>query len=160
MRVVCRVGLLFVALVAAPVVGAPPGSDAPGLDRLWWLEGEWARATAGGTMVESWQRVSQTTMEGTSTRHVDGASRVTEYLRLEQMGEGIFYTAKPLENRLPTPFELVEWSEERFVFENRQHDFPQRIIYTRRGDNGLVARIEGSVDGEERAIDFVFDRAR
>ena len=36
------------------------------------------------------------------------------------------------------------------VFENPEHDFPQRIIYTRSEDR-LQARIEGDVGGEIRA---------
>ena len=158
MRITCPLALLCLALLSAPGLGAPAPGEGPDLDAFSWLEGEWIRASGGVTVVESWRRVSEATMEGTVTRSADGTSRVTEHLRLERMGDGVFYTAKPLENRLPTPFELVEWSDGRFVFENPDHDFPQRIVYLRDGDDGLVARIEGPMDGETRSIDFVFER--
>jgi hypothetical protein len=35
------------------------------------------------------------------------------------------------------------------VFENPEHDYPQRIIYQREG-NLLIARIEGEVSGEAK----------
>lgn len=150
--------LLSFTLSAGLPAAASPDNEPPTLDSFAWLEGEWQRVSRGSAVVESWRRVSETTMEGTAIRRSSGRSKVTEYLRLERMGDEIFYTAKPIENLLPTPFELIEWSPERFVFENPHHDFPQRIIYARRGDTGLVVRIEGATDGEERGIDFVFHR--
>ena len=44
------------------------------------------------------------------------------------------------------------------VFENPKHDFPQRIRYRLKGDT-LHARIEGTINGKERAIDFPYQRA-
>jgi len=40
------------------------------------------------------------------------------------------------------------------VFENREHDFPQRVIYRRELDGSMHARIEGERDGRIRTIDF------
>lgn len=46
------------------------------------------------------------------------------------------------------------------VFENPNHDFPQRIIYRLVTVDSLVARIEGRIDGKERSSDFPYRRAR
>jgi len=44
------------------------------------------------------------------------------------------------------------------VFENPEHDFPQRILY--RLDGGMLhARIEGVVDGEPLSSEWTWSRA-
>jgi hypothetical protein len=97
-------------------------------------------------------------MEGSAFSTSGGTTRVSEHLRIERMGGEVFYVAKPGENPLPTSFKLIEANGTRFVFENAGHDFPQRIIYTRLADGGLLARIEGVMDGQARGIDFRFAR--
>lgn len=39
------------------------------------------------------------------------------------------------------------------MFENLDHDFPQRVIYIRKGDN-LTGRIEGIAEGKQRAAEW------
>ena len=50
-------------------------------------------------------------------------------------------------------------SDTAVVFENLAHDFPQRIIYRRRGADSLVARIEGTRGGQMRGRDFPYRKA-
>ena len=47
----------------------------------------------------------------------------------------------------------------RVVFENLSHDFPQRIIYSRKGKQ-LCARIEGTLQGKEEGEEWCWDKAR
>lgn len=54
-------------------------------------------------------------------------------------------------------FPLVRLSGQEAVFENPQHDFPQRVIYRRDGDR-LTGRIEGRIGGEAKEIDFPMER--
>ena len=42
---------------------------------------------------------------------------------------------------------------------NLAHDFPQRVIYRRDGER-LAARIEGTVGGQARGKEWVFQRVR
>jgi hypothetical protein len=48
-------------------------------------------------------------------------------------------------------------AEHEVVFENLQHDFPQRVGYKREGD-ALVAWIEGMRNGQTRRIEFPYQR--
>jgi hypothetical protein len=45
------------------------------------------------------------------------------------------------------------------VFEDLAHDFPQRVIYERKGDR-LAARIEGMMGGKLEAMDWGFSAAK
>jgi len=141
---------------------AAAAADAPSLvDAFAWLEGDWVRQTSrGDEAVESWKLVSENTMEGIVSVTSDGSTRVSEHLRIESMGDDVFYVARPGENPYPTPFKLIEFDEIRFAFENPNHDFPQRIIYMRSGESDLHVRIEGPIDGETRSVDFKFKKKK
>ena len=145
--------LAFAALLTLVAVEADPGAFS-------WLEGDWVRETSRGEATESWKRVSEDTLEGMAVVHVDGTTRVTEYLRIERFGDEVFYVAKPVGSEYPTAFRLTSLDATRARFENPGHDFPQVISYLRRGEDGFVARIEGPGDEGPQIIDFVFRRKR
>lgn len=84
-----------------------------------------------------------------------------EAIRIELDADAVpTYAPKP-SGQAEARFRLASGSDSdgRFVFENKQHDFPQRIIYQRNTDGGLLARIEGERDGKSRAVDFPMKRA-
>ena len=62
-------------------------------------------------------------------------------------------------NRPPTSFRLIEQSATRFVFENPEHDYPQRIIYAQQNDGSLLMRIEGVENGQEESSEWLLRRA-
>lgn len=55
-------------------------------------------------------------------------------------------------------FKLVKLEKNLAVFENPEHDFPQRIIYKLEDGETLKARIEGKSKGKERGVDFPMKR--
>jgi hypothetical protein len=69
-----------------------------------------------------------------------------EFLRIGRHEDGIAYFASP-RSAPPTPFRLIETGARRVVFENKRHDFPQRILYWLDPDGRLHARIEGTRGG-------------
>ena len=56
---------------------------------------------------------------------------------------------------------VLECESKSFVFENLNHDFPQRVIYhyshLETGDS-LLARIERMVDRRPESVDFAYRR--
>ena len=83
-----------------------------------------------------------------------------EFLQIRQQDDGeVYYIAKP--SRQPeASFKLIKAGPQELIFENPQHDFPQRIIYRLAGDGSLVARIEGTRNGQPRAVDFPMKRVK
>ena len=71
--------------------------------------------------------------------------------------QGAAFTAR-LDGQPPTVFTLRPGPAGEAVFENLEHDFPQRVIYRRCGAD-LCARIEGVVKGEARSADWRYRRA-
>ena len=70
-----------------------------------------------------------------------------------------FYVPNVAHNKYPVPFKLIRAEEGSFVFEHPEHDFPQRIIYQRQGEDKLHVRAEAEQAGKMSGIDFEFVKA-
>ena len=82
-----------------------------------------------------------------------------EFLLLrESAGGEIHYVAKP-SGQAEAAFKLIRASATEVVFENPQHDFPQRISYTLKADGKLTAAIEGTKNGKTRRVEYHYQRA-
>ena len=82
-----------------------------------------------------------------------------EFMRIEERADGIFFVAQPKDNAEETAFKLIRSTLNEVVFENKEHDFPQRVIYKLKGKT-LTGRIEGNNNGKFVGIDFPMNRAK
>ena len=71
----------------------------------------------------------------------------------EHTPQGIGYLASPGGRHPATPFGLIDSGARRATFENPDPDFPQRIIYERRG-NELTVRIEGVENDQPKSQEW------
>ncbi len=134
-------------------------SDDPALANLGWLTGSWASDADGVQSEEHWTHASAGTMFGVNRSMRDGKTVFFEYLRIESRGDGVYYVAAPLGQHPPVEFRMVSSGDAKAVFENPQHDFPQRITYWLEGDT-LHATAEGQSRGTLRSEVFQWQRAR
>jgi hypothetical protein len=133
--------------------------DAP-IDRAAWLSGCWELRAGARVTIEMWMPPGGGAMLGASRTSVGGNVREFEFLRLRTDGTTLVYVAQP-SGQKETEFRGTHASDTLLAFENPAHDFPQRIMYRRRGADSVVARIEGpGRDGATRGIDFPMRRAR
>jgi len=135
------------------------GAKAPGVEGLAWMAGTWTGEKDGVQMEEVWTDARGGALLGLH-RDVKGGRMVSwEFLRIEATPDGVAYFASP-RSAPPTPFRLVESADKRAVFENKAHDFPQRILYWIDAAGALHARIEGPQDGKAVSEEWVWTRAR
>jgi hypothetical protein len=147
--------LIIMLLVSKAV---PAQTQKHSLDSLAWLAGCWHGSSGGRSNVEQWMKPSGHTMLGMGRTVANGKTVEYEFLRLHEEPNGdIFYTALP-SGQQEASFKLVKLENHSAVFENPDHDFPQRIIYTLEDDGSLKARIEGKSKGKERGIDYPMKR--
>ena len=137
---IASVVLLFGAVVAAQ-------GTKPVIADLSWMAGSWTGESRGIQMEEHWTAPKGNSMVGIHRDTGKGRTLLFEFLRIEQQGDQIVYLSMPNGRSPATPFPLKELSGTRVVFENPAHDFPQRIIYWKDG-NDLRARIEGAQNGK------------
>ena len=145
---------LALTFAALPALGAPPAA-APRIADLAFLAGSWVAEGGPVRIEEQWLCPGPDGMVGMGrTTSVAKAKTVFfEYLRIEARADGLFYVAQP-KGGPATEFPLVRLEAGTVVFENFAHDFPKRIIYTKRPDGGLTARVEGDAAKPEQAEEF------
>ena len=130
-----------------------------GVAELDWMTGTWTQDTPGKERVaESWLGPGNGVMVAVNLTTWSSGKKSYEFLRIADTAEGYSYFASP-GGRPPVEFKLKESSGKRVVFENAAHDFPQRILYWRDGEN-LVARIEGTIKGQARSEEWRFSSVR
>jgi len=129
-------------------------SCSPAKSQLNWLEGCWETET--GQTRETWTFDPQTkSLNGfgqTFSKPVQGEKpqvRFSETLTIRPDGNIFVYIAKP-GNAVPTEFRETERGAQTMIFENANHDYPQRIKYQRAGPpeapilTATISRIDGS----------------
>lgn len=123
-----------------------------------WIRGCWLGGD-GSRVSEQWTAADGGTMLGMSRTVKNGKTVAYEFILLRQNEAGeVHYIAKP-SGQGEASFKLVKAADREAVFENPEHDFPQRIIYRLQGEGSLVARIEGASKGQFKAIDFPMKKA-
>ncbi len=124
------------------------------IEDLAWLQGCWMGAEKERSYTEQWMKPAAKTMLGMSRTIVKDRTVAYEFLLIRQDEAGeIALVAKP-SGQKEASFKLVKLADREAVFENPDHDFPQRIIYRSPEVGVLNARIEGQLKGTARAVDF------
>jgi hypothetical protein len=154
MRAVMVAGLL---LCVGGTTGRVKADDKASLAGLSWLEGSWSGEKDGTTSEEHWTSPAGGALVGMHKDVKGGKARGFEFLRIVETPEGIAYLASP-GGRPPTAFKLVESAGKRVVFENKAHDFPQRILYWLDEKGALHARIEGTMQGKAMHEEWVWTK--
>ena len=153
MRIAIALAISAVALPAA----AAPADDVAGLT---WMAGSWGQEAGGVTTRETWLAPIGGVMAGAGQPNAPGQTPVSSYYRISAEPAGATFTAI-LPGQPPTPFVLVlvPGKDGEAVFENKAHDFPQRVIFHRCGDQ-LCGRIEGTIQGKLESEEWRYTRVK
>jgi len=145
------------ALLLAVCAVAVPGRAADRAALPAWLAGHW-RMQSGDTVVEeAWMAPAGDVMPGMARTLRPGRKAFIEYTRIEARADGVYFVAQP-GGVPPTDFKQVESDARSMVFENKAHDFPQRVRYALRADGALEASISGLQDGATRTESWHYQR--
>jgi len=149
--VLCSAALTFAMLAGNAAAAKPEGAD---LSRLAWLGGCWKSANGEPGSVEHWMPLAGGTMLGMGRTVRQGRTVEHEFMEIRAAADGaITFVAHP-SNQKTAAFPLLRMTDNEVVFENMEHDFPQRVAYRLDGESKLAARIEGMRKGTLRIIDF------
>ena len=135
---------------------------ADSLSKAQWLIGTWENKTTRGSIYESWIKKSDTEFLGKSYMKKANDTLVFENIRLVKEADRLFYipAVRDQNGGLPVRFGLKTSSETQMVFENKDHDFPQIISYTKINSDSLVAEISGIKNGQPRKQTFPMKRIK
>jgi hypothetical protein len=128
------------------------------ISQLNWLSGCWAYDGKDAGSGEYWMSAAGRTMFAVSRSVRDGETVGFEYLHIKETETSSLLLIASPSGQTPSEFNMLSLSDTEVVFENPEHDFPQRIIYRLGDKDTLLGRIEGKLDGEEIAVDFPMTR--
>jgi len=129
------------------------------LPDLNWLAGHWCTEPQGGAVTcETWSGMDKGVMRGAGTTRKAGQVTINESMKILVSESGMFFHAEP-KNQKPTNFRMAQFdAKARSVsFEDRSHDYPQRVRYWREGEV-LLAEIS-MLDGS-KAVRWTFHRVK
>ncbi len=146
------------SVIAAIATTTSALADPVRVTQFNWLSGCWAFATDTGRYEEIWTAPSGNSMLGVSRRLENGYTREYEYMRIVTSGGGGFdFIARPKDSE-ETSFNASSFSDKKVVFENPDHDFPQKITYELVAPDQVHARIEGPSKGHTMTLNFPLKR--
>lgn len=150
----------LVIILPAVFFQTPAQSPKPTINDLFWLAGCWEGNVRGRDVNEQWMKPAGGVMLGMARTVAQGKTVEFEFTQIREDKEGsIYYVAKP-SGQAEASFKLVKWENKEAVFENPQHDFPQRVIYRLQPDGSLFARVEATANGKTRGLDYPYKRAK
>lgn len=148
----------FLAVALLLLACAGTSARAADISQLAWLGGCWRSETAEPGSGEQWLPLAGGTLLGVSRTVKQGKTVEFEFMQIRAVESGqLVFIAMPSGQRT-TVFPLLRLGEAEVVFENPQHDFPQRVIYRLEDGTRLRARIEGMRSGALRVFEFPMNR--
>ena len=123
---------------------------------LAWLTGCWEGKAEGGLVDERWSAPAGGTLLGTSRTVKDDKTVFHEFLLVRET-EGSLLLTVHAQGQQPVSFRLQQLGKSDAIFANAAHDFPQRIVYHRKG-NTLIARAEGEQRDQKRQLRYKLKR--
>lgn len=129
------------------------------LESINWILGYWEMSSPDGTVTESWIRTNDTSYSGVG-KFLDSAGKMltTEEIQIVLRNDELWYipSVSNQNEGQPVSFKEASFSDTMVVFENKEHNFPQRIVYVKKSDSSVLAYIEGDVNGEHMRIDYPY----
>ncbi|MBC9033138.1 hypothetical protein IAG41_12130 [Sphingomonas sp. JC676] len=119
--------LLSLLIVAAPIAQDPP---------LGWLVGEWCTEPSQGEQTcERWAPMAKHEMRGVSETRRGAETVSAETMRIIDHAGRLVFHAEP-KGQAAADFQSTvrDYAPSELTFENRAHDYPQRVRYWRDGE--------------------------
>jgi hypothetical protein len=134
------------------------GATTADIASLSWLAGCWASENGEPGSGEHWMPPAGKTMLGMARTVKGGKTVAHEFMQIRPDENGrLGFFAQP-SGQESAFFPLQNLTENEAIFENPDHDFPQKIIYRRQASRNLIVVISGENEGESRSVGFPMRR--
>ena len=146
-------------LVAAALIVCTAHPSPAQIVRAAWLTGCWEARSADRVVEEQWMAPRGRTMLSMG-RTVRADTLVDfEQVVLREVGGRLEYEAHPA-NQPMAVFTSTQITPATLLFENSLHDYPQRVGYTLKSGDSLIAWIDGTTGGKSRRVEFRYGKVR
>ena len=158
---------LFLAFILVHIISCSP--EQSGLQReeelslkeiAGNLPGKWQCNSGDEIITETWSVITDSLYNGTTSIITNTDTFFMENIRLEKKGTEIYYIPQVSNQNggLPIPFKMTSATKEVLIFENPDHDFPQKITYTFISADSVVATVSGEVENRKEERKFEMHR--
>ena len=158
--------MLFLNLVTSGLAQQPaqkpvekPVENKASLADLAWLTGCWEGRQGEAVIEEVWSKPGGASMLGFGRTIKGGRTTSFEFMQIREENGNLTYMAQP-QGGTRVSFPLKNSVAAKMTFENKEHDFPQRVIYERGGPDLLLVAIEGAYKGKEEREEYQMKRVR
>ncbi len=134
-----------------------------GVIEVWqqfgFLSGKWK--VENSNLIEKWKLDGEDVMTGKAYSISAQDTILHELIQLIFDQNNIWYKAQVIgqNNNQSILFKLVKCQPNLFVFENPEHDYPQRIGYRRVGSDKMLVWIEGSKNGKHKKSEWAMRKS-
>ena len=152
--------LLVIVIVFTGFIDTKDNKDI--FKRLEKLQGTWMMHVKPGVVLfECWQKENDTLLHGKSYVLRGIEMKAQENVSLIYNREGVFYipVVENQNNGQAVSFKLTSSAANEFVFENPQHDFPKRIVYTIVSEDVLNAVVDDGA-GTSKKINYHYQKIK
>lgn len=132
------------------------------LEKAKWFLGNWENVSKESISREIWTQKNDSTLFAESFTMVEKDTVFYEKVDLIERNDSLIYTVsvRNQNKEKPVSFYMTKSSDSQIVFENPKHDFPNKIEYNKIGTDSIFAKIYGTENGKEMAIDFPMKRTK
>lgn len=130
------------------------------LNKASWLVGEWGNTSKEGVLTETWTTENDSTYTGKTYFITGKDTAFTETIQLMEKNNELHYmpTISDQNEGKQVTFLMTSATDKQLVFENKEHDFPQKITYNKITNDSIVAEIFGMKDGKESKESYPLEK--
>lgn len=150
-----KIPLFLILLFVLGLLIACSSNTTHHLTEIQLFEGTWQLKNSN--TFEIWQKQNNN-LSGRVIKLENTDTLLVEQLRIFRDKKDIYYeaTVPSQNNGQPVRFKLTKQNNNKFEFENPDHDFPQKIVYTFENKNELRAIISG----ENKEATFTYQKIK
>jgi len=157
LHVAIKFSVILILVLATAAFAQQPSTQ---MTELRWISGCWnATTTDGSEAQEQWTKPEGGTMFGVMRIISAGQTISFRYMQIRQKVADVLFIFQQ-DGGQPVTYKLVKLNDSEAVFENSQHDPPQRIVYQRLVDGTFIAAIDGEEAGKPKRSILKMQRTR
>jgi hypothetical protein len=132
------------------------------IQSLDWMSGKWTADVNEGTMTETWTLKNDSTWVGESIFMKGEQLLFTEKISIILRSDKLvcLISVSDQNDGKEVVFVESERTDSKVVFENKAHDYPQKISYGKDGEDKMHAFVSGNMEGQFHKIDFDLKRVK
>jgi hypothetical protein len=130
------------------------------IENINWMIGQWQGTDVNDLVFhEVWEMDGKNSLTGSScTVTPEGDTIYRETLKINLVEGNPYFVSTVPNTKGPVLFKMVQGDEQKAVFENSEHDFPQSISYTLENKNHMNVKLEGIEKGQPKVEQLEFER--